>query len=37
MVFDIFEILEQKPEKESYTKEEIKKIIRIYLTVADQE
>lgn len=37
MAFDIFEILEEKPEKENYTKEEIKKIIRIYLATADQK
>ena len=37
MAYDLIQILEEKPEKQSYTTEEIKKIIRIYLTTADQK
>ena len=37
MAYDLIKILETKPEKESYTTEEIKKIIRVYLTTADQK
>lgn len=37
MAYDIFEILDEKPEKDNYTREEIKKIIRLYLTAADQK
>jgi hypothetical protein len=37
MAYDLIQILEEKPEKESYTVEEMKKIIRIYLATADQK
>lgn len=37
MAYDLIQILEEKPEKQSYTTEEIKKIIRIYLTTVDQK
>lgn len=32
MAYDLIQILEAKPEKESYTVEEMKKIINVYLT-----
>ena len=37
MAYDIIRILEEKPEKQSYTTEEIKKIFHVYLTTADQK
>lgn len=37
MAYDIIQILEAKPEKESYTTEELKKIIHVYLTTSDQK
>ncbi len=36
MAFDLFEILDEKPEQTTYTAEEIKKIIRVYIKTADQ-
>ena len=37
MAYDLVGILEAKPEQTSYTVEEIKKIIRTYITTADQK
>lgn len=37
MAFDLFDILDEKPEQTTYTVEEIKKIIRVYVTTADQK
>lgn len=37
MAYDLIQILEAKPEKESYTTEEMKKIIHVYLTTTDQK
>lgn len=37
MAYDIIRILEEKPEKQNYTTEEIKKIFHVYLTTADQK
>ena len=37
MAFDLFSILDEKPEQESYTVAEIKKLIRVYLKTADQK
>lgn len=37
MAFDLFEILDEQPEQTTYTTEEIKKMIRIYLKTADQK
>ena len=37
MAYDLIQILKGKPEKESYTTEEIEKIIHVYLTTADQK
>lgn len=32
MAYDLIQIIEEKPEKDSYTAEEIKKIIKTYIT-----
>lgn len=37
MAYDIIQILKEKSEKQSYTTEEIEKIIHVYLTTADQK
>jgi len=37
MAFDLFGILDEKPEQETYTVDEIKKLIRVYLKTADQK
>lgn len=37
MAFDLFEILDEKPEQTTYTTEEIKKIIRVYVKTAEQK
>ena len=37
MAFDLFEILDEKPEQTTYTTEEIKKMIRVYVKTADQK
>ena len=37
MAYDLIQILKENPEKESYTTEEIEKIIHVYLTTADQK
>jgi hypothetical protein len=37
MAFDIFTILDKEPSKETYTKEEIKKLLTLYITTADQK
>ena len=37
MAYDLIQILKEQPEKESYTTEEIEKIIHVYLTTADQK
>lgn len=37
MAYDLFDILDEKPEQETYTVEEIKKLIRVYLKTADQK
>lgn len=37
MAFDLIAILEQEPAKETYTKEEMKKLIYVYVTTADQK
>jgi len=36
MAFDLFEILDEKPEQETYTVEEIKKLVKVYLKTAEQ-
>lgn len=35
MAFDLLAILDQNPAKETYTKEEIKKLISAYVTTTD--
>ena len=37
MAFDLFAILDENPEQTTYTAEEIKKMIRICIEVADQK
>lgn len=37
MAYDLVGILEAKPEQTSYTVEEIKKMIRTYITTAEQK
>ena len=37
MAFDLCNIIDEDPSRETYTKEEIKKIIRVYVTTADQK
>lgn len=37
MAYDLFDILDAKPEQETYTVDEIKKLIRVYLKTADQK
>ena len=37
MSFDLRNIIDEDPSQETYTKEEIKKIIRVYVTTADQK
>lgn len=31
MAYDLLQIIEEKPEKDTYTAEEIKKIIKVYI------
>lgn len=37
MACHFIQIMEEKPEKQNYMTEEIKKIIHLYLTTADQK
>ena len=37
MAFDLCNIIDEGPSQETYTKEEIKKIIRVYVTTAEQK
>lgn len=37
MAFDLFTIIDKDPSKETYTKEEMKKLIFVYVTTADQK
>lgn len=37
MAFDLFTIMDSNPSQETYTKEEIKKLITTYLTTTDQK
>lgn len=37
MAFDLLTIIDKEPTKETYTKEEIKKLIFVYITTADQK
>lgn len=37
MAFDLLQILSEKPEQTTYTVEEIKKLIKVYVKTADQK
>lgn len=37
MAFDLISIFEENPQQESYSIEEIKKVIKTYVTTADQK
>lgn len=37
MAFDLFDILDEKPQQQTYTVEEIKKLIKVYVKTADQK
>lgn len=37
MAFDLCNIIDEDPTQETYTKEEIKKLIRMYVMTADQK
>ena len=37
MAFDLFAIIDEDPVKETYTKTEIKKLIKIYVTTVEQK
>jgi exosome complex RNA-binding protein Rrp4 len=37
MAYDLCNIIDEDPTQETYTKEEIKKMIRIYIATADQK
>ena len=37
MAFDLYAILDKEPAQKTYTKEEIKKMIYVYVTTADQK
>ena len=37
MAFDLCNIIDEDPAQETYTKEEIKKLIRVYVTTSEQK
>lgn len=37
MAFDLLNIIEQKPEQQTYTAEEVKKLITVYVLTANQD
>jgi len=37
MAFDLYNIIDEDPAQETYTKAEIKKLIRIYVTTSEQK
>ena len=37
MAFDLCNIIDEDPSQETYTKEEIKKIIKVYVTTKDEK
>ena len=37
MAFDLFDILDEKAEQQTYTVEEIKKLIKVYVKTTDQK
>lgn len=36
MAYDLITIIDEKPERETYTAEEVKKLIRVYVSTASQ-
>ncbi len=37
MAYDLLQIIESQPQQETYTAEEIKKIIKVYVSTANQD
>ena len=37
MAYDLLQILEEKPEQETYTVEGVKKLIKVYVSTANQD
>lgn len=37
MAFDLCNIIDERPEQKTYTAEEIKKLIRVYVTTSEQK
>lgn len=37
MAYDLCNIIDEDPAQQTYTKEEIKKLIKVYVTTADQK
>lgn len=37
IAYDLINIIDERPEQETYTAEEIKKIIKIYVSTANQD
>ncbi|MBQ7436283.1 MAG: hypothetical protein IJV30_03015 [Oscillospiraceae bacterium] len=37
MAFDLCNIIDEDPSQETYTKEEIKKLIKVYVTTKDEK
>ena len=37
LAFDLCNIIDEDPAQETYTKEEIKKLIRVYVTTSEQK
>lgn len=37
IAFDLINIIDEKPEQETYTAEEVKKLIKIYVQTANQD
>lgn len=37
MAYDLLQIIEEKPEQETYSAEEVKRLIKVYVSTANQE
>ena len=37
MAFDLYNIIDEDPSQETYTKEEIKKLIKVYVATKDEK
>ena len=37
MAYDLLQIIEEKPEQETYTAEEVRKMIKVYVSTANQD